>query len=133
MGATLVSELSTHPGYAAAHHLAGLTAPQTPPTSPAPPPTQTTAHDNLRLVTAGGAKAFPEPPRTTALLSPPPVLQDPLSVAVGGTLDVTLPSLGLGTTGVTFTITPQPLPANMNFNRGTGVLVFAGTRPGRRL
>ena len=44
---------------------------------------------------------------------------------MGGTLDVTLPSLGLGTTGVTFTITPQPLPANMTFNRETGELVFA--------
>ena len=38
------------------------------------------------------------------------MIQDPLSVAVGGTLDVTLPNLGLGTSGLTFTITPQPLP-----------------------
>ena len=51
-------------------------------------------------------------------------VQGPLSVAVGGNLDVTLPNLGLGSTGLTFTITPQPLPANMTFNRGTGELVF---------
>ncbi len=31
----------------------------------------------------------------------------------------------MGTTGVTFTITPQPLPANMTFNRETGELTFA--------
>jgi hypothetical protein len=44
---------------------------------------------------------------------------------VGGYLDVTMPNLGVGTTGLTFTITPQPLPANMTFNRQSGELVFA--------
>jgi hypothetical protein len=44
---------------------------------------------------------------------------------VGGYFDVTLPNLGVGTTGLTFTITPQPLPANMTFNRQSGELVFA--------
>ena len=53
------------------------------------------------------------------------MIQDPLSVAVGGTLDVTLPNLGLGTSNLTYTITPQPLPANMSFNRETGEFVFA--------
>ena len=53
------------------------------------------------------------------------IVQDPLSVAIGGNLDVTLPNLGLGSIGLTYTITPQPLPANMTFNRGTGELVFA--------
>ncbi|MHB1561643.1 MAG: hypothetical protein ACYC61_29695, partial [Isosphaeraceae bacterium] len=53
------------------------------------------------------------------------MLQDPQSVAVGSTLDVTLPNLGLGNNGISDTITPQPLPANMTFNRGTGELVFA--------
>jgi RHS repeat-associated protein len=44
---------------------------------------------------------------------------------VGSTLDVTLPSQGLTGKNLTFTITPQPLPANMTFDRGTGELVFA--------
>ena len=67
-----------------------------------------------------------EPPRPRPSPLPPPlVVQDPHSVAIGGTLDVTLPNLGLGGTGVTYTITPQPLPANMTFNRGTGELAFA--------
>ncbi len=52
-------------------------------------------------------------------------MQDPLATTIGGTLDVTLPDLGLGGSDLTYTITPQPLPANMTFNRGTGALVFA--------
>ena len=125
-GAALVSELTAHPGYAAAHHLTGLTAPQAPPTSPATSPTQTTAATTQSGSQGGGGDdGTSTPPVTTSPVLASPVLNDPLSVAVGGTLDVTLPSLGLGTTGVTFTITPQPLPANMSFNRGTGVLVFA--------
>jgi len=48
-----------------------------------------------------------------------------LSVEVGSTLDATVPAGGLSGTGLTYTITPQPLPANMTFNRGTGEIVFA--------
>ncbi len=51
-------------------------------------------------------------------------VQDPLTVAVGGTLDVTIPSAGLGGADLAYVITPQPLPANMTFNRGTGELTF---------
>ena len=47
------------------------------------------------------------------------------SVAIGSTLDVTLPNLGLGSTGLADIITPPPLPADLTFNRGTGELVFA--------
>ena len=64
-------------------------------------------------------------PVFTGPVAPAPVVQDPLTATVGGTLDVTLPNLGLGTSGLTFTITPQPLPANMNFNRQTGELIFS--------
>ena len=76
--------------------------------------------------------APPSAPATTPLADPPIVVQDPQTIAVGGTLDVTLPNLGLGDSGVTYTI-PQPLPANMTFNRGTGVLTFAPApdRPAR--
>ncbi len=38
---------------------------------------------------------------------------------------MTIPSEGLGGPGLTYTITPQPLPANMTFNLGTVELVFA--------
>ena len=51
---------------------------------------------------------------------------------MGGTLDVTLPNLGLGTSNLTYTITPQPLPANMSFNRETGQLILRRAGPGGR-
>ncbi len=52
------------------------------------------------------------------------------SVAVGGVLDATVqPGLASGT-GVAYLITPQPLPANMTFNRETGELAFAAA-PGQ--
>jgi hypothetical protein len=47
-------------------------------------------------------------------------------VAIGGYLDVTLPNLGLGGTGLTYTITPQPLPAiesqKSNARTGSGLV-----------
>ncbi len=86
----------------------------------------------LEQVFAKAAASQPRPPAVVAPAPTPPisptppsvVINDPLSVAVGGALDVTLPNLGLGTSGLTFTITPQPLPANMLFNRQTGELTF---------
>ena len=157
--ASLVSELTAHPRYAAAHHLtAALTAP---PASPVTPPAQTVAAtttsasrtvattipartgtvvtptpttlQQLEQTFAKAAASQPQPAAVVATtatesLSPTPpsaVMNDPLSVAVGGALDFTMPNLGLGTSGLTFTITPQPLPANMSFNRQTGELEFA--------
>ncbi len=103
-GATLTHELDTHRRYAAAHHLTTFLA--TPAPAPSPGiPAPTSANQPARS-------------------SPAPVAQEPLTISVGGTLDVNLPNLGLGTSGLTYTITPQPLPANMTFNRGTGEFVF---------
>jgi RHS repeat-associated protein len=101
-GACLAMELSTHPRYAAAHHLTALMNPAQPSRSVAPTPVQPTG--------AGGQ-------------GPTPQAFDP-SVAVGSTLDTTVPNGGLSGPKLTYTITPQPLPANMTFNRGTGELVF---------
>jgi hypothetical protein len=121
-GASLVRELTAHPRYAAAHHLmAALGAPPAPVTPPAAPGVTTTQSTSR----SGAAGSGPTSPVSSSPVAPSPVIQDPLSVTVGGTLDVTLPNLGLGTTGLTFTITPQPLPANMTFNRESGELIFA--------
>ena len=151
--ASLVSVLTAHPRYAAAHHLmAALTAPPDPPAnpvaSPPSPPVATTSQPASRAGNEGVASTSPSQAAVTTAspdgaggitsastvsanaVGPSPVIQDPLSVAMGGTLDVTLPNLGLGTTGVTYTITPQPLPANMTFNRQTGELIFVPT-PGQ--
>jgi hypothetical protein len=118
-----VSELTAHPRYAAAHHLmAALTAPRASSTSPASPPTQTVVTTTQSVSPGSGARTSPV---FTGPVAPAPVVQDPLTATVGGTLDVTLPNLGLGTSGLTFTIMPQPLPANMNFNRQTGELIFS--------
>ena len=83
-GASLVSELMAHPRYAAAHH---LMAAMTTPHSPSGASGTTTTQGALRR----------GHPRRRSITSP--VLQDPQSVAVGGTLDVTLPNLGLGSIG----------------------------------
>ena len=44
--------------------------------------------------------------------------------AIGSTLDVRIVPGGLSGAGVTYTITPQPLPANATFDRTTGELTF---------
>ena len=122
--ASLVSELTAHPRYAAAHHLtAAMSEPQSPAAGPVSSSTQTTTTTASAgsTSTSGGGSTTP----VIGPIGPSPVIQDPLSVAVGGTLDVTLPNLGLGTSNLTYTITPQPLPANMSFNRETGELAFA--------
>ena len=129
-GASLVSELTAHPRYAAAHRLtAALSPPKIPQAAPANPPAQAVGTTTQSALPSGGGVTPTSPSPTPAAIVgpavPSPVVQDPLSIAVGGTLDVTLPSFGLGTSGLTFTITPQPLPANMTFNRETGELVFA--------
>ena len=90
---------------------------------------------SLQKLESAFAKAAASQPASPTIVAPTPtapnspagtsvVLNDPLSVAVGGALDVTLPNLGLGTSGLTFTITPQPLLSNMTFNRETGDLAF---------
>ncbi len=121
-GATLVSELTAHPRYAAAHRLFAMLAPQAGSSSSNPPSSPTT--ESAGTVSNGGALSTPAQPADTSS-SPPVTVQDPLSTTVGGTLDVMLPNVGLGSTGLTYIITPQPLPANMLFNRQTGELVFA--------
>ena len=133
-GATLTHELDTHPRYAAAHHLTSFAAPDPVgrPSLPATlPPSASTAETSAAgraavpvAATPVGALAAPITPAPPPA-DPPIVVQDPQTIAIGGTLDVTLPNLGLGDSGVSYTITPQPLPTNMTFNRGTGVLVFA--------
>jgi Bacterial Ig domain len=143
-GATLVRELAAHPRYAAAHDLTALIKPpaqpkinpiitqplSTPPSPPIAQPPQPVAQPPQQSPPVAQPPQPPQPvaqpPQPVApASSPPTVTQDPLSVAVGSTLDVTLPNLGISGTDVTFTITPQPLPANMTFNRGTGELVFS--------
>jgi len=47
-----------------------------------------------------------------------------LAVAVGATLEASIVPGGFVGKDVTYTITPQPLPANMTFNLGTGELTF---------
>jgi hypothetical protein len=47
-----------------------------------------------------------------------------LSATVGATLDTSLAIAGLSAVNTSYTITPQPLPANMTFNRLSGELVF---------
>ena len=124
-GASLVSELTAHPRYTAAHHLmAALTTTPAPPAALVTPPAQTVGTTTQSASPSAGS-VTPSSPGSSAPAAPSPVTQDPLSVAVGGTLDVTLPGLGLGTSGLTFTITPQPLPANMTFNRETGEFVYS--------
>jgi hypothetical protein len=105
--ASLVSELTAHPRYAAAHHLlAALTVPRSPSTGTEPTTTRTTVVTASQSGSPGGVTPGPA---VVGPVVPSPVIDDPLSVAVGGTLDITLPNLGLGTSGLTFTITPQPL------------------------
>ena len=123
-GATLVSELTAHPRYAAAHHLFAMIAPQAGSPSPTPASSPTTQSAGSGTISGDDDGSTPTQSDDTSS-SPPVVVQDPLSTTVGGTLDVTLPNLGLDSTGLTFIITPQPLPANMTFNRQTGELVFA--------
>ncbi len=141
-GACLVMELQAHPVYAARHHLTALVSPALPPPPAVPPASPPPAAVSAVSPALPPAPAVPPavtttvtPPAATPAAAPTPapavtpagptVAQAPQSVAVGGTLDVTLPALGLSGSGLTYTITPQPLPANMTFNRGTGELAFA--------
>jgi len=126
-GASLVRELTTHPRYAAAHHLTNLAALSPPPKTTSTPPSQTTVITTTQPNVQGNSGGLTQTTvvTDTSPAGPPVVVQDPLSIAVGGTLDVTLPNLGLGGKDLTYIITPQPLPANMTFNLGTGELVFA--------
>ena len=106
----LTRVLDAHPRYAAGHHLSA-----TPPA-----PGKTTSATAGATKAAGSSSAASPGAAAAATVT----VRDPLSIAIGGTLDVTLPDLGL-TGALTYTITPQPLPANMTFNRATGELAFA--------
>ncbi len=68
------------------------------------------------------------PPQTT-VVPPVPVLPIPSRtplVAVGSTYyDTQVVPGGITGAGVTYTISPQPLPANASFDRGTGAFTFA--------
>ncbi len=126
--ASLVSELTAHPHYTANHHLGALMVRPVPPvgaiTPPAPPvgaitppaqPIAPASTNPAAPVGGGGVQPVSPTPPSSPIPTPTPpgpILQDPVSIAIGETVDVTLPSLGLGSTGLTFTITPQPLPAN---------------------
>ena len=62
---------------------------------------------------------------STPAPAPVAVAAQSFTVAVGAALDATVqPGIASGN-GVAYTITPQPLPANMTFNRQTGALEFA--------
>ncbi len=129
-GACLAMELRTHPAYAAAHHLTALVSPAHPapsalPASPTRVPVPRTGAAAAPSVAAASGPAATPPVTTATDALAGPVVSQTYLVAVGGTLDVTVPGGGLAGPGLTYTITPQPLPANMTFNRGTGALVFA--------
>ena len=149
-GATLDLVLTQHPAYAARHDLTALMAsPATSspgatsstvttlatPTAAATDPAFTTTTSSpavtssVSSASAGGSTVAP-PITTPSSPSPVSVAAQSFSIAVGGVLDVTIQPGNLSGTGVTETITPQPLPANMTFNRETGALAFAAA-PGQ--
>jgi hypothetical protein len=76
--------------------------------------------DGLSLETIDGGILGPS---DIVLPEQPPALVE--AVSVGATLDTSVVVLGLTGPNVTYTIAPQPLPANMTFNRGSGELTFA--------
>ena len=135
-GATFDLVLSQHPAYAARHDLTALMATTTvttlaTPTAAATDPASTTTTspavtDPVSTTSSGSSPVAP--PITSP--SPVSVAAQSFTVAVGGVLDATVqPGIASGT-GVAYTITPQPLPANMTFNRETGALAFAAA-PGQ--
>jgi len=126
-GATLVTVLSRHPNYTAQHHLTSLL---TPPASDPPAGSPSTS-------TVPAAPALPNdiftPSPSSALTNDEAspantitqIAADTETVAVGSSLDITVQPGGLTGAGLAYIITPQPLPANMTFNRGTGELSFS--------
>ena len=141
-GATFDLVLSQHPAYAARHDLTALMA--TPsattstmttlatPTAAATDPASTTTTSSPAVTDPVSTTSSGSSPVAPPITSPSPVsvAAQSFSVAVGGVLDATVqPGLASGT-GVAYTITPQPLPANMTFNRETGALAFAAA-PGQ--
>jgi hypothetical protein len=140
-GATLDLVLSQHPGYAARHHLTALiaspaasqpTTPQAGTTAqPAPSATSSTTPVSTPAMTTSDPTTPSGLAATQTLASSPPaqsvvtVAPQSFAVDVGGALDVTIQPGSVRGAGTTYTITPQPLPANMTFNRGSGELVLA--------
>lgn len=116
-GTCLAMELTMHPRYAAAHRLTALMTPPTPASPPVTPPPPTPSQPPTDSGgTPGDGGTGGQPPVTLTLSA---------GVEVGSTLDVFMPRGTLAGSDLTFTITPQPLLANMTFHRGTGELVFA--------
>ena len=136
-GATFDLVLSQHPAYAARHDLTALMATTTvttlaTPTAAATDPASTTTTSSPAVTDPVSTTSSGSSPVAPPITSPSPVsvAAQSFSVAVGGVLDATVqPGLASGT-GVAYTITPQPLPANMTFNRETGALAFAAA-PGQ--
>jgi hypothetical protein len=127
-GAVLADQIVAHPKYAAQHDLTHwLDVSASGMTSPVSPPADPTSQTISTVVTVSPTNPAPSQPVTPPVISPitEPPISMPESVATGGTLDVTLPNMGLGNTDLAYTITPQPLPANMSFNRETGELIFS--------
>ncbi|AGA28668.1 FG-GAP-like repeat-containing protein [Singulisphaera acidiphila] len=134
-GACLAMVLQQHPTYAARHHLTALLTP--PATSPAsrPGPAVITPTVSTPLATTPIAKNNPsvqtpsvKSPDSTSIspvINPPTVTATVQNVNVGSTLDLTIQPGGLFGQNVTYTITPQPLPDHMTFNRQTGELIFS--------
>ncbi|WP_165234108.1 FG-GAP-like repeat-containing protein [Aquisphaera insulae] len=131
--ASLVRELKQHPRYASAHHLAGLVTSTNAGAVPIPQPDPigpTSASTIAATPPAAGATTTttttiptqPQPSGSTA--QPVPTIPVARSVLVGDTLDVNLAAAAV-VSGSAYIITPQPLPANMTFNRETGELVFS--------
>jgi RHS repeat-associated protein len=137
------SELKQASGLSTAGRSTATPAPAAQPRSSSPKPveagavTATKASNSsasLKVAPATKTPAAPAKSPTSPVIpvtpvSPPvaPVKPQPAlpSVAVGGVLDLTVPSGGLTGPGLTYTITPQPLPANMTFDRASGELVFS--------
>ncbi len=77
-------------------------------------------------VTATTPTAVPATPVATPIATPPVVATPatPTVLAVGSTLEAAIRPGGLAGDGVTYTISPQPLPDNATFDRGTGAFTF---------
>ncbi|HEU5118077.1 MAG TPA: Ig domain-containing protein, partial [Isosphaeraceae bacterium] len=137
-GGLLAFELKTHPGYTATHGLewmlqpwstslgtGGVASPTTPSANNSIQDTSTnsssdsTASTTLDSPATGGS--------SSVSTSPTPISVTPqnLFVSVGGYLDFSILPGSFHEGSATYTITPQPLPANMTFNRGSGELTFS--------
>jgi RHS repeat-associated protein len=128
-GAVLAYDLETHPRYTAYYHLTSLLTPPVAATKAAPPKPKPVASSQpvtpSKPVTPSQpatpsvtSKPTPTGPTTTVVAAATPTTE------VGQALITSVLPGGLAGAGVVYTITPQPLPAGMSFNRQTGKLRF---------